>query len=75
MCLAIPGKIEKIKPSEDPLFTTAVVQIGGVTQEVNISMIPSVKKGDYILVHVGIGISIIDEEEARKTLKMIQDLS
>ena len=78
MCLAIPGKVESITSNEDVLFSHAKVSFGGVTKDVNVSMVPDVKVGDYVLVHVGVAISVVDEEEARQTfeyLKQIGELS
>ena len=73
MCLAIPGKIIKIAESDDPLFRKGDVSIGGVTREVNLSMVPDAKLGDYVLVHVGVAINSIDEDEAQLTLKILKE--
>ena len=54
MCLAIPGKLIQINETEDPVFRSGIVSFGGVNKEVNLSMIPEVNLGDYVLVHVGI---------------------
>ena len=78
MCLAIQGKVESVSNNEDILFSHAKVSFGGVTKDVNISMVPEVKVGDYVLVHVGVAISVVDEEEAKQTyeyLKQIGELS
>jgi len=71
MCLAIPGKVIEIKKEKDSIFKMAKVSFGGIVKEVNLAMIPEAKIGDYILVHVGVAISIIDEEEAQKTLDIL----
>jgi hydrogenase expression/formation protein HypC len=68
MCLAVPGKIMSVS-EEDPLFRVGKVDFGGVAREVNLSFLPDVKVGDYVIVHVGMAISKLDEEEARKTLE------
>lgn len=67
MCLAIPGKILEITAQLDEIFRTAKVSFGGITKEVNLYMTPEAKIGDYVMVHVGVAISLVDEEEARRT--------
>ncbi|MBN2604146.1 MAG: HypC/HybG/HupF family hydrogenase formation chaperone [Candidatus Thermoplasmatota archaeon] len=68
MCLAIPGKIVKI------LNDHAIVDYGeGTAREVNISLV-RVKKGDYVLVHAGFAIEIIDKKEAKETLDLFKKI-
>jgi len=67
MCLAIPGKIMEITAQLDETFRTAKVSFGGITKEVNLYMTPEARVGDYVMVHVGVAISVVDEEEARLT--------
>lgn len=74
MCLAIPGKITAIKNHEDETFRTAKVSFGGILKEVNLALVPEARTGDYVLVHVGIAISIVDEYEAMRTLEYIEKL-
>lgn len=66
MCLSLPGELfEFINPQEsDPLARRGRVKIGALLQEVSLSYVPEVKIGDYVLIHVGFAISIIDEAEA-----------
>lgn len=71
MCLAIPGKIERIEP-EGPLGPTGKVSFGGVLKDVNLAYVPEAKIGDYVVVHVGFALSIIDEEEANKTFEYLR---
>ncbi len=73
MCLAIPGKILRVEETDDPIFRKGNVSIGGVTREVNLSMVPDAVIGDYVLVHVGVAINTIDEEEAQLTLKILKE--
>ena len=68
MCLAIPGKIESIKETEDKLFRTGIINFGGIKKEINLSMVPQAKINDYILAHAGIALNTIDEEEAKRVL-------
>ena len=67
MCLAIPGKILSITNQLDETFRFGKVSFGGITKEVNLCMVPEAKPDDYVLVHVGVAISIVDEylEHAR----------
>ncbi len=67
MCLAVPGKIVSITG------TTALVDFGGVQRETNISLVDA-KPGDYVIVHAGFAIQIVDEEEAKETLKLWEEL-
>jgi hydrogenase expression/formation protein HypC len=73
MCLAIPGKVLQLKPHEEAYLCCADVQFGGITREVNTSLVPEVQVGDYVLVHVGVAISIVDEVTAAATLEWMQE--
>jgi hydrogenase expression/formation protein HypC len=72
MCLAIPGKLTAITGQLDDTFRVGKVSFGGVLKEVNLSMVPEARVGDYVLVHVGVAIGIIDEAEATKTFEYIR---
>jgi len=72
MCLAIPGKILSIANTEEGVMRTAKVLFGGISKETNIELVPEAKEGDYVLVHVGVALTIVDEEEAQKTLKFLE---
>jgi hydrogenase expression/formation protein HypC len=74
MCLAIPGKIISIADSPDITFRMGKVSFGGIVKEVNLCMVPEAKTDDYVLVHVGVAISRIDEEEARITFEYLQQI-
>ena len=74
MCLAIPGKLISVNNEEDEFFRTGKVSFEGVTREVNLSFVPDAKVGDYILIHVGTAISVVDEEEAKKTFEYIKEI-
>ncbi|SYZ73082.1 protein required for maturation of hydrogenases 1 and 3 [Candidatus Zixiibacteriota bacterium] len=73
MCLAIPGKIESIT-GDEPLARTARVDFGGTIREVNLVCVPEAKVGDYVLVHVGMALSTIDEAEARQVFKYLREM-
>ena len=74
MCLAIPGKIVSINDLLDTTLRTGRVAFGGIVKEVNLSMLPAVKIGDYVLVHVGVAISKVDEAEAQLTLQYLREM-
>ena len=74
MCLAIPGKLTSIDNSRDEVFRTGKVSFSGIQKEVNLMMVPEAKTGDYLLVHVGVAISIVDEEEAQKTFDYLKEM-
>lgn len=74
MCLAIPGKIIDIPVAMDDVFRMAKVSFGGVVKDVDLTMSPEAKVGDYVLVHVGVAIGIVDEEEAKKTFEYLRQI-
>lgn len=74
MCLAIPGKILSITAQLDETFRFGKVSFGGITKEVNLCMVPEAKTGDYVLVHVGVAISIVDEDEAHKVFNYLKEM-
>jgi hydrogenase expression/formation protein HypC len=73
MCLAIPGKLLSIT-GDEPLMRTGQVSFGGVEREVNLAMVPEASVGDFVLVHVGVAISVIDEEEAARTFELLKEI-
>jgi hydrogenase expression/formation protein HypC len=74
MCLAIPGKLIEITAQLDDTFRTGRVSFGGIQKEVNLYMVPEAKVDDYVLVHVGVAIGVVDEEEAKLTFKYLKDM-
>ncbi len=74
MCLAIPGKLISITVQLDDTFRQGKVSFGGVVKEVNLFLVPEARVGDYVLVHVGVAISVIDEEEAERTFYYLQQM-
>ncbi|HEY8782240.1 MAG TPA: HypC/HybG/HupF family hydrogenase formation chaperone [Mucilaginibacter sp.] len=74
MCLAIPGKIIEITAQLDDVFRTAKVSFGGIQKEINLCMVPEAQLGDYVLVHVGVAISKINEDEAIKVFSYLKDM-
>lgn len=71
MCLAIPGKIESIHGS-DPLSRIGRINFGGVIKEANLAYVPEAKPGDYVIVHVGFALSVLNEDEAHKVFEYLK---
>jgi hydrogenase expression/formation protein HypC len=73
MCLAIPGKIIEIVDMENSI---AKVEVGGVRRNINIGMLDEKEAqiGNYVLIHVGFAMSRIDEEQARETLRVLEEI-
>ena len=69
MCLAIPAKVEKLADAN-----MADVSIMGAKRTISVDLTPNVKVGDYVLVHAGFSIEIVDEENAEKTLELIKEM-
>jgi len=72
MCLAVPGQIASI--TGDDLIRMGRVDFGGVIKEVNLAYTPDAGVGDYVLVHVGFAISVIDEAEAGRIFAHLREL-
>jgi len=72
MCLAIPGKIISLDLQSEEVFRKGKVSFGGITRQVNLSMVPDAVVGDYVLVHVGVAISKVDEAEAMQTFEYLK---
>ena len=73
MCLAIPGELLEIV-DEDPLSRTGRVSFGGIVKEVNLALVPEAGVGDYVTVHVGFALSVLDKEEADKVLGYLAEM-
>ncbi len=69
MCLAVPVKIVSIHGDE------AETEIAGVRRRVSIVFTPEAKVGDYVLLHTGYAIGIVDEAEAKETLKLLEEMA
>ena len=74
MCLAVPGRIVTIS-GEEPLSRNGRVDFGGVLREVSLACVPEAREGDYVLVHVGLALSVLDEEEAREVLDSLRQMA
>jgi hydrogenase expression/formation protein HypC len=73
MCLAVPGKIESID-GIDPVLRSGKVNFGGIIKQINLAYVPEARIGDYVLVHVGFAISIIEESEAQEVFEYLRQL-
>lgn len=71
MCLGIPGKVIEIYEKENSKF--GKVDFNGVKREVCLDFTPDVKAGDYVIVHVGFSISVLDEREAEEAIKTYKE--
>ncbi len=71
MCLAIPGKIDSIENNPSQM-RMGKVNMGGILKQVNLELVPEAKVNDYVLIHVGVALSIVDEEEAQNTLNFLR---
>jgi len=69
MCLAIPALIKSIRNEE------ADVDMGGITRRISLRLTPQAKVGDYVIVHTGYAINILDQHEARETLKLFEQMA
>lgn len=75
MCLAIPGKIESITGSDsDVLNIKGKVNFGGILKEVSLAYVPEAKVGDYVIVHVGFALSLVDQQEAIKVFEYLKQM-
>ena len=68
MCLAVPAQVLSIDGQE------AEVDFGGVRRRISVVLTPEVRLGDYVIIHTGFAISILDQREAAETLKLFQEL-
>jgi hydrogenase expression/formation protein HypC len=74
MCLAIPAKIISITHSNDNLQRMAKVDFSGVSKDISLSFLPEAQIGDYVIVHAGLALSLLDEAEAAETLAAFSQL-
>ena len=69
MCLAIPALVKSIEGKE------AEVEIGGITRRASLWLTPEAGVGDYVLLHTGYAINVIDQEEASQTLRLLEEIA
>jgi len=73
MCLAIPGKIVEIS-NPDPVARTGKVSFGGILKAVNLAFVPEADVGDFVIVHVGFAIHMVDEDEATRVFEYLKQI-
>lgn len=74
MCLGIPGQILNVR--DEGLFArTGQVSFGGIVKQVNLSYTPEAQEGDYVIVHVGFAITMIDAQEARRVFEYLEQIN
>jgi hydrogenase expression/formation protein HypC len=72
MCLAIPGKILSSEVANG--VRVGRVQFGGITRDACLDFVPEASVGDYVIVHVGFAISVVDREEAERSYELLQSM-
>ena len=72
MCLAIPGKVAEIREKEG--VRTGRVLFGGIVREACLDFVPKAREGDFVMVHVGFAISVVDKEEAERTYALLESM-
>ena len=73
MCLAVPGRLLEIT-DDDPIMRSGTVAFGGITKTINLAYTPEARPGQYVLVHVGFALAVIDEIEAKRVLDTFAEL-
>ncbi len=69
MCLALPARVVQRLDGEQ-----AVVELGGVKKTVSLALVPEARPGDYVIVHVGHAIGLVDPQEAERTLALFAEM-
>ncbi|MFS2158179.1 HypC/HybG/HupF family hydrogenase formation chaperone [Pseudomonas sp. Pseusp122] len=70
MCLAIPARIVALGEND-----TATVNLGGIRKDISLALVPEARLDDYVIVHVGYALGLIDSEEAERTLAIFAELA
>ena len=73
MCLAVPGKILNIE-GDDPLLRSGAVSFGGITKRISLACVPEAREGDYVLVHAGFALNVVDEKEAEEVFEYLRQM-
>ena len=75
MCLAVPGRIVTILEEENLGLRRGRVNFGGILKEVRLDYIPEARVGDYVLVHVGFALTVVDEREAQRVFEALHEIA
>ncbi|QLH41295.1 MAG: HypC/HybG/HupF family hydrogenase formation chaperone [Coxiellaceae bacterium] len=70
MCLALPAKVTALLPDQK-----AIVDLGGIFKEISLLLCPEAKIGDYVVIHVGYALSLLDATAAKQTLELIAQIT
>ncbi len=73
MCLGVPGKIIKIT-NDDPVYRSGEIDFSGAVKEISLAYTPEAEVNDYVIVHAGFALNVIDEEEAQQVLDDLKQL-
>lgn len=73
MCLAVPGRLLSVA-GEAPLTRIGRVDFGGIVKEINLAFVPDAEVGEYVLVHVGFALTVIDESEAAQVFEHLREM-
>jgi hydrogenase expression/formation protein HypC len=74
MCLAVPGKIVSLNEEDPPEVRRGKVDFAGIQKEVCLAYTPEAALGDYVLVHVGFALSVVDQEEAQRIFDTLREM-
>jgi hydrogenase expression/formation protein HypC len=74
MCLAIPGRIVEIE-QESGVIRSGKVDFDGILKNVNLSYVPKAKVGDYVIVHVGFALNVLDEKDALESISLMKEIT
>ena len=73
MCLAVPGRVLEITAEQDLLF--GKVEFGGISKQICLELVPDIKVGEFVIVHVGFALARIEEAEAQRVLKLLDEMA
>ena len=73
MCLAVPGRLLSVA-GEAPLTRIGRVDFGGIVKEINLAFVPDAQVGEYVLVHIGFALTVIDESEAAQVFEHLREM-
>jgi hydrogenase expression/formation protein HypC len=73
MCLAVPGRVLDVA-GDEPILRVGRIDFGGIVKQINLAFVPEVRVGDYVLVHVGFAITVIDEAEAERVFRHLEEI-
>ena len=73
MCLAVPGQVLEVA-GDDPFSRVAKVAFAGIVKEASLALLPQAEVGDYVLVHAGFAITLLNESEAKRALEYLDEI-